>query len=147
MTAHLRECDNTAIEVALGGDIDALEMTTRVYNGALILLPPTPESLALVNWARELVEEAFHPHDPTTAQHELDVDRFVEIAGPLKPRFIHHPKTRQLQKDYLAGLGYDPQLTYLDVPRLRVVTSHGYLKSGIGLKQPPHRDTWWSAPF
>jgi hypothetical protein len=147
MTAHLRECDNTAIEVALGGDIDALEMTTRVYNGAVIVLPPTPESLALVNWARELVEEAFHPLDPTTAQHELDVDRFVEIAGPLKPRFIHHPKTRELQKAYVKALGFDKNRTYLDVPRMRVVTSDGYLKSGVGLNLPLHRDTWWSAPL
>jgi hypothetical protein len=122
-------------------------MAMRAYKGALVLLPPTPASLALCNWARELCEEAFHPYDPTTAQHQLDVDRFVDIAGPLKPRFIHHPRTRELQKAYLAALGYDSHLTYLDVPRLRVVTSDGYLKSGIGLNQPPHRDTWWSAPF
>jgi phytanoyl-CoA dioxygenase PhyH len=147
MTTHLRESDNRAIEVVLGGDLDALEMTMRVYNGAVILLPPTPASLALVNWARELVEEAFHPLDPTTAQHELDVDRFVEVAGPLKPRFIHHPKTRELQKAYLKALGFDSNRTYLDVPRMRVVTSDAYLQSGIGLNLPPHRDTWWSAPF
>src|SRR6185369_16269785 len=146
MTTHIREGDNSALEVVLGGDLPALEMTTRAYNGALILLPPTPESLALANWARELCEEAFHPLDPTTAQHDLDVDAFVEIAGPLKPRFIHHPKTRVLQKAYLKALGFDSERTYLDVPRMRVVTSHKYLQSGIGLNLPPHRDTWWSAP-
>ena len=147
MTAHLRKYDNNSVEIVLGGNVDPREMAVRAYNGALFLLPPISESLALCSWARELCEEAFHPYDPTTAQHELDIDQFVEIAGPLKPRFIHHPKTRQLQKDYLRALGFDPFLTYLDVPRLRVVTSDGYLKSGIGLKQPPHRDTWWSAPM
>jgi hypothetical protein len=147
MTTHAREEDNRSVEVVLGGNLDPLEMALRAYDGALILLPPTPESLALCNWARELCEEAFHPLDPTTAQHQLDVDRFVEIAAPLKPRFIHHSKTRELQKAYLKALGYDPSRTYLDVPRLRVVTSDGFLRSGIGLKQPPHRDTWWSAPF
>ena len=147
MTAHVRDNDNHSLEVVLGGGLDALEMSTRAYNGALILIPPSPESLALVNFARELCEEAFHPLDPTTAQHELDVDRFVEIAGPLKPRFIHHPKTRELQKAYLKALGYDSNRTYLDVPRMRVVTSNRYLQSGIGLNLPPHRDTWWSAPI
>lgn len=147
MTAHLREYDNRSVEIVLGGDLDPREMAIRAYNGALFVLPPTAESLALCNWARELCEEAFHPHDPTTAQHDLDVDQFVEIAGPLKPRFIHHPKTRELQKAYLKALGYNSLLTYLDVPQLRVVTSDGYLKSGIELKQPPHRDTWWSAPM
>ena len=147
MPVHVREEDNRSVEVVLGGDLDPIEMALRAYDGALVLLPPTPESLALCNWARELCEEAFHPLDPTTAQHQLDVDRFVEIAGPLKPRFIHHAKTRELQKAYLKSLGYDSSRTYLDVPRLRVVTSDGFLRSGIGLKQPPHRDTWWSAPF
>jgi hypothetical protein len=146
MTAHIRESDNSSLELVLGGGLDPLEMTTRAYNGALILLPPTPESLALSNWARELCEEAFHPLDPTTAQHEIDVDRFVEIAAPLKPRFIHHPKTRELQKAYLRALGYPSDRTYLDVPRMRVVTSDKFLQSGIGLNLPPHRDTWWSAP-
>ena len=67
MTAHLREADNSSIEIVLGGDLDALEMAERAYNGALIMLPPIDESLALVNWARELCEEAFAPLDPTMA--------------------------------------------------------------------------------
>ena len=146
MTAHLRESDNRSLEIVLGDGLDPLEMALRAYSGALVLLAPTPESLALANWARELCEEAFHPLDPTTAQHELDLNRFIEIAGPLKPRFIHHPKTRELQKAYLKALGYDSDRTYLDVPRMRVVTSHAFLQSGIGLNLPPHRDTWWSAP-
>ena len=37
--------------------------------------------------------------------------------------------------------------TYIDVPRLRMVTSHGYLTSGVGYAHHPHRDTWYSAPF
>jgi hypothetical protein len=147
MTQHVRDSDNRSLEIVLGGDLDPLEMATRAYNGAVILLPPSPESLALANWARELCEEAFHPLDPTTAQHQMDVDRFVEIAGPLKPRFIHHPRTRQLQKAYLQALGYDADRTYLDVPRMRVVTSDKFLQSGIGLNLPAHRDTWWSAPM
>ncbi len=146
MTAHVRESDNRSLEVVLGEGLDALEMTTRAYDGALILLSPTSESLALVNWARALCEEAFYPLDPTTAQHDLEVARFVEIAAPLKPRFIHHPKTRELQKSYIRSLGYGSERTYLDVPRMRVVTSDRYLQSGIGLNLPPHRDTWWSAP-
>jgi hypothetical protein len=146
-TTHLRESDNRSVEIVLGGDLDPIEMAIRAYNGALVILPPTPESLALSNWARELCEEAFHPLDPTTAQHEMNVDRFVEIAGPLKPRFIHHPKTRELQKAYMHALGYDADRTYLDVPRMRVVTSDAFLQSGVGLNLPPHRDTWWSAPL
>jgi ectoine hydroxylase-related dioxygenase (phytanoyl-CoA dioxygenase family) len=41
----------------------------------------------------------------------------------------------------------DPDLTYQDVPRLRMVTSDGYLTSGVGYAHHPHRDTWYSAPM
>ncbi len=43
--------------------------------------------------------------------------------------------------------GCDPETTYLDVPRLRISTSHGYLTSGVAYAHHPHRDTWWSSPF
>jgi hypothetical protein len=37
----------------------------------------------------------------------LSVERFVEIFGPLKPHFIHHPKTAALIRDVVAELGGD----------------------------------------
>jgi hypothetical protein len=141
-----RPTDIHAVEIALAHGLTPEEMVLRAYEGALIMIPPTPAGIELCAFARELTEAAFAPHEPTTAQHNLPVDEFVERAGPLKPRFIHHPRTRALQKRYLAELGFDSCRTYLDVPRMRVATSDGYLTAGIGHAQPPHRDTWWSAP-
>ena len=43
--------------------------------------------------------------------------------------------------------GCDLQKTYIDVPRLRMVPSDGYLTSGVGYAHHPHRDTWYSAPL
>lgn len=146
MAAPPRLEDAHAIEIALSHGLTPEQMILRAYEGALVIIPPTPASLELCAFARELTEEAFAPYEPTTAQHHLHVDQFVERAGPLKPQFIHHPRTRELQKKYLAELGFDAHRTYLDVPRLRVASSDGYLTSGIGHAQPPHRDTWWSAP-
>ncbi|MGE3141910.1 MAG: hypothetical protein AB7L65_01195 [Hyphomonadaceae bacterium] len=146
MSSQNRDDDKRSLEIVLGGGLDPEEMMLRAYEGALVLLPPNEAGLELCAFARELCEAAFHPLEPTTAQHTLSVDSFVEIAAKLKPAFIHHPRTRALQKAYLAELGFDPRRTYLDVPRMRVVSSDGYLKSGVGHKQPPHRDTWWSAP-
>jgi hypothetical protein len=141
-----RPDDKHAVEILFPNGMVPEKMVLRAYDGALVMIPPTPASLELCAFARELTEQAFAPYEPTTAQHHLSVDEFVERAGPLKPRFIHHPHTRELQKKYLAELGFDPIRTYLDVPRLRVATSDGYLTAGIGHAQPPHRDTWWSAP-
>ena len=134
-----------SVEVGINSNIDKFERET--YRGRLTVLPASPAGEELCAWAAQLVKEAFDPLDPLTAQHELSVDEFVEIVAPLKPRFIHHPNTRVLQKKYLQELGFDQNRIYLDVPRMRVVTSDNYLKSGVGHAQPPHRDTWWSAPF
>jgi Phytanoyl-CoA dioxygenase (PhyH) len=141
-----RPDDKHAVEITLSHGLTAEEMVLRAYDGALVIIPPTSAGLELCAFARELAEEAFAPLEPTTAQHHLTVDEFVERAGPLKPRFIHHPRTRELQIAYLAELGFEAERTYLDVPRMRVASSDGYLTSGIGHAQPAHRDTWWSAP-
>jgi len=119
----------------------------RLYAGQIFLFTPTPEMTALREFAAQMIEEEFAPHDPLTAQFDMPVERFVEVFGPLKPKFIHHPRTKQLMRDALSGLGCDLDDTYLDVPRLRGVTSDEYLTAGVGYAHPMHRDTWWSAPL
>ncbi len=123
------------------------EVRRRLYAGALVVVSPRPATSALCAWAREMIEEAFAPLDPLTAQYHMPVERFVEICAPLKPKFIHHPRTRALLKDVLVEAGLDLEATYLDVPRLRMVTSDGYLTSGVGYAHHPHRDTWYAAPM
>jgi hypothetical protein len=120
---------------------------TRLYEGQIFTFTPSAESRALREFAVEMISEAFAPLDPRYAQFEMPVERFVEIFGPLKPRFIHHPKTMELMRALLLGLGCDDQETYIDVPRLRGVTSDAYLTAGVGYAHPLHRDTWWSAPL
>lgn len=118
-----------------------------LYRGDIFVLSPSEESLALTAWTRQMLEEAFAPHPPIAAQHAMDVHAFVGIFGPVKPRFIHHPKTKELLRAVIAQAGCDLEETYLDVPRLRGVTSDGYLTAGVGYAHPMHRDTWYSAPM
>lgn len=119
----------------------------RLYEGQLFVYGPRPSSLALCNFAREMAEEAFKPLDPREAQHHLPVERFATILAELKPKFIHHPKSKQLIQGLLSEVGCDLEKTYFDVPRLRTSTHAGYLTSGISYAFHPHRDTWYSAPF
>jgi hypothetical protein len=123
------------------------ERRKQLFAGDLFICSPRPSALALIAFARELIEEAFAPFDPQTAQHNIPVERFVEIFAPLKPRFIHHPKTTELLREVVTDFGCDLDETYIDVPRLRGVTSDNYLTAGVGYAFPPHRDTWWSAPL
>jgi hypothetical protein len=119
----------------------------HLYNGQLFVYSPRPSSLAFTNFAAEMIKEAFGKEDPTTAQFDMPVEEFVRIFAPLKPAFIHHPESKKLIAAMLEDFGCDMDTTYLDVPRLRAVTSDAYLTSGVGYAHHPHRDTWYSAPM
>ncbi len=118
-----------------------------LYDGQLFLYSPTPASLELVRVARQMTEEAFAPLAPEAAQFSLPVEKYVEVLAALKPKFIHHPRCKELLPRILGELGCDLTKTYFDVPRLRTATSDNYLTSGIAYAFHPHRDTWYSAPM
>jgi hypothetical protein len=118
-----------------------------LYSGQLLVCSPTPSSLALCAFAREMVSEVFHPHDPETAQDHFSVERYAAILADVKPKFIHHPRSKEFLQGILREMGCDMTKTYFDVPRMRTATSGDYLKSGIAYAFHPHRDTWYSAPM
>ena len=119
----------------------------RAFEGQLYVFSPTPSSLAFCDFARGLLEEAFAPLNPLEAQFSLPVEKFVEIAAPLVPRFVHHPESKKYTRGILKDLGCDLAKVYLDVPKMRIQTHGGYLTAGVGYQLHPHRDTWYSAPM
>jgi ectoine hydroxylase-related dioxygenase (phytanoyl-CoA dioxygenase family) len=94
-----------------------------------------------------MTEAAFAPHAPQEAQHTIPVEDFVAILTDLKPRFIHHPRCKELIREVLDSVQCDLNDIHFDVPRLRTATSGGYLNSGIAYAFKPHRDTWYSPPM
>jgi hypothetical protein len=119
----------------------------RLYDGQIFVFTPRSSTLALIQHARDMIEAAFGSLDPRTAQYHMPVEKYVSIVAPLKPQFIHNDTTRRLIQEVLTELNCDLETTYQDVPRLRMVTSDGYLTSGVGYAHHPHRDTWFSAPM
>jgi hypothetical protein len=117
----------------------------RLYAGDLVVLAPRPATLAFAAHARGLIEEAFAPLDPETAQHHLPVEKYAEILQKLKPNFIHHPESKRHIRATLESCGCDVEKTYYEVPKLRSSTSGGYLTTGIAYAWHPHRDTWTAA--
>jgi hypothetical protein len=117
-----------------------------LYEGQLFIYSPTKAALELCHLAHSLSVEAFAPTDPKVAQHEMPAEKYAAILERLKPKFIHHPKAKELIPILLVGLGCDLKKTYFDVPRLRTSTSNNYLTTGIAYAFHPHRDTWYSAP-
>ncbi len=119
----------------------------RLYAGDIFVFASRASIQSLCDLAREMVEKAFAGLDPITAQYQMPVEKFVEIFAPVKPQFIHDPRTKQLFQRVIEDLGCDSSKTCIDVPRLRAVTHGGYLTSGVGYAHHPHRDTWYSAPM
>lgn len=116
----------------------------RLFRGDLYLTTPSKSGRALIEHARAMIEEAFAPHEPQTAQHHMAVEDYAALLGKLKPSFIHHPRCKELLRDIIEESGADPEKTYFDVPKLRSSTSDNFLTTGIALAFPPHRDTWYS---
>jgi hypothetical protein len=118
----------------------------RLYEGHFFVFPACGGSIALCEFARELIHDEFGSLDPLTAQYELPVEQYAAILSRLKPRFIHHPKSKTYIQQILTEHGCDLTDTYFDVPRMRTSTSDNYLTTGIAYAWHPHRDTWYSAP-
>lgn len=118
-----------------------------LYDGQLFVYAPRPSALAFIQHARELIEKAFAPHNPETAQFHMPVEQYAEVLGKLKPYFIHHPESKTHIQHLFAEMGCDLEKTYFDVPKMRSSTSDKYLTTGIAYAWHPHRDTWYAAPM
>jgi len=118
-----------------------------LYAGDIFVYAATEATAKLCDFARGLLEEAFAPHDPRGIHDVLPVEACVAILAELKPRFIHHPRSKELLAEILTEFGCDTEKTYFDVPRLRSAMPNDYLTAGIAYAFHAHRDTWYSAPF
>jgi len=120
---------------------------TRIFDGALFLYSSPPASTKMVEWARELIHAAFKDtKDVRRAHEQLSVGAFVTCAGPLKSKFTNEQRTKQLCQELITAMGCDPELTYFDLPRLRVAPPGNYLTTGVSYSYKPHRDTWYAHP-
>lgn len=119
----------------------------RLFDGALFLYSCPVASQNIVEWARELIDAAFGDlNDIHHAHEKLTVQDFVKRAGPLKSKFTNDVKTKSLCQDLIVTMGCDPNLTYFDLPRLRVAPPGNFLTSGVSYAYKAHRDTWYAHP-
>lgn len=126
--------------------IDEPDRRQRLFAGDFFLYTDVAESHAIAGWAKQLIGEAFGDLDPQHAQYKLDVEEFVKRVGPLKSRFTNDSHTKELCQALVRAMGADPDETYFDLPRLRVVPSDNYLSAGVSYAYKAHRDTWYAHP-
>ncbi len=135
------------MNIFVNSKINEDERRRELYHGSIFIQSPSEGTLKLCQLAQELIEEAFHPFDALKAHENLPAEKCAEILAILKPKFIHHPRSKECIQEILAEIGCDRSKTYFDVPRMRTAFPGDYLKSGIAYAFHPHRDTWYSAPF
>lgn len=123
------------------------ERRQRLYDGDIFILSATAGSKALIALAKEMLEQAFAPHDPRTIHEHLTAEEVSQVLTVLKPKFIHHPECKRLIKQIMEEHGIDLDKLYFDVPRMRSAYPEHFFSSGIAYAFHPHRDTWYSAPM
>ena len=117
-----------------------------LFEGDFFLYTGLSGSAALVQHARTLIAEAFGDLDPERAQFGMDVDTFVARVAPLKSEFTNGHRTKELCQQFATELGVDPERTYFDIPRLRVIPAEDYLTAGVSYNYKAHRDMWYGHP-
>ncbi len=123
------------------------ERRQLLFDGGIFLYSSPPASTKMVEWARELIHDAFSSVKNARRAHtELAVTEFVQRASPLKSKYTNDKRTKELCQELIAGMGCDPERTYFDLPRLRVAPPGEYLTTGVSYAYKPHRDTWYAHP-
>jgi len=133
--------------IYIDADVDDRTRRQSLFDGDLFVYSARPSVVALCEFARELIEDAFGSLDPREAQRDLPAKEFVAILARLKPKFVHHSRSKELLQRLFEEFGCDLTKTYFDVPRLKSVAPAGEQNSGLTYGIHPHRDTWYSAPF
>ncbi len=119
----------------------------RLFDGAIFIHSGVAAIERLSAWAEELIADAFKGvPDVRDAHRHLPLEDFIARASPLKSRFTNDARTRRLCQELIAGVGADPERTYFDLPRLRVIPPANFLNAGVSYNYAPHRDTWYAHP-
>src|SRR5689334_1210606 len=91
--------------------LDDMQRRELLYQGYLLVYSPTEGSVALRDFAREMIRDTFGPLDPATAQHHMPAEEYAEKLAVLKPAFIHHPRSKECIQAILRDLNCNMEQT------------------------------------
>lgn len=134
------------VNVHIDPEFTDAALRERVYAGDVVVRTHVPEIAAFAEFTKDLVTEAFAPHDPLTIQQARSHSELADLLIEFKPRFIHHPESKEHVRRITTALGAVPEDLYADVPKLRTAFPTGHLNTGIAYAFQAHRDTWYAAP-
>ncbi len=116
-----------------------------IYDGAVFLLAPTPESLELVTRASARLEAELGP-DPRTAHARFSDEELFARVGKLRRTIYLEPENQALVQAMAASVGFPAAETAFDPARLRVIANGAATNPRAAPVYYPHRDTWYAHP-
>lgn len=120
----------------------------RIYAGEIARFGGLSPMQALVAFTRDLLEEAFLPHQPPEIHRHLSHDRQVEEFSRLQKAFVQSAEVKRLWSGVFAVLGLDPEKLARDRLHLRF-QPHQAPEANLPRARSTatiafHRDTWGS---
>ncbi|MEW9307444.1 hypothetical protein [Labrys neptuniae] len=120
----------------------------RIYAGEIARFGGLSPMQALVAFTRDLLEEAFLPHQPPEIHRHLDHDQQVEEFSRLQKAFVQSAEVKRLWSEVFAVLGLDPEKLARDRLHLRF-QPHQPPAANLPRARSTatiafHRDTWGS---
>ena len=79
-----------------------------------------------------------------TFEHNVSKEEFHTILSTLKPIFSNLPETKIFIANILKEIGFSLETNYLDLPRLRAITSYAHKIKAAKPAFAIHRDTWYA---
>ncbi|MDN5920098.1 MAG: hypothetical protein L0I76_34190, partial [Pseudonocardia sp.] len=134
------------ITVYLNRRIGDDQRRESLFEGNFYLYTDIDGADALADHAKDLIGQAFEGLDPERAQYEMDVEEFIRRVEPLKREFTNGRRTKEICQRFATDLGVDPERTYFDIPRLRVIPADQFLTAGVSYNYKAHRDMWYGHP-
>ena len=86
------------------------ERCQQLYDRQLFVSSPRKSILDFVGFARSIIC-AFGDLVPRTAQDRIELERYADLLGKLKPGFIHHLESKRHFADDARGLGIIPGIS------------------------------------
>ena len=89
------------------------ERRAKLFEGDIFVFSPRPSTLALIDFARELLEEAFAPLPPRTAQFDLPVEKIRRDIWTVEAAFYPPSENGYTFAQCRCGVrrrpGFDPR--------------------------------------
>ena len=120
------------------------DISSALFDGALIVFRGVDPLQRLIRRARLLVEEVFESSDPENDAPRVTPALFRQTAIRARKAVEQDADADRYWRECLAVAGYDPDACHLDRIRLRVVPSASETHGRVIRPLPAHRDTWGS---